>query len=244
MNKLSLYEQLLYNWERGFYSVVKDGDRYGIFSTKDKEGKLRYCYANSIDVAKTLIGEYQSTQFGYPDEEEISMMRFRGTIHPSELMGKGFQLGDKVMITHGKYVGSEGEIMEVNQEGKSYAVKINGHDQCGWPWVFQNELKPVLPFEEKKDNCVVCKEQSPREGSNLFCESCKQQLLSGEPKEAVNSSVCKLCGHGTGIGFTTKEFETYIKVNGYIRMLEQGDKNARVEASIVNKSKRKKKIKN
>ena len=188
MNKLSLYEQLLYNWERGFYSVVKDGDRYGIFSTKDKEGKLRYCYANSIDVAKTLIGEYQSTQFGYPDEEEISMMRFRGTIHPSELMGKGFQLGDKVMITHGKYVGSEGEIMEVNQEGKSYAVKINGHDQCGWPWVFQNELKPVLPFEEKKEEAkilgckIIADERIPKGAMVMFDNEGKAIAMFKEGK--------------------------------------------------------------
>ncbi len=143
---MTLQQQLEYFWERGFYSVVKDGDRYGIFSTKDKEGKLRYCYANSIDVAKTLIGQYQSTQFGYPDEEDISMMRFRGTIHPSELMGKGFQVGDKVeykgvkMVVEGSmYIGSQPYYFCEGQKTRFSPL----------------ELKPVLPVEENK-NCMKC----------------------------------------------------------------------------------------
>lgn len=164
----NLYDQLLYNWERGFYSVVKDGDRYGIFSTKDKEGKLRYCYANSIDVAKTLIGEYQSTQFGYPDEEDISMMRFRGTIHPSELMGKGFQVGDKVLY--------EDEVCTVKRSGGSSRVCIE-NDYTEY-MVNTDELKPVLPVEEKKEewnyfHCSICDSHFAKYKGNHDCEAMK-----------------------------------------------------------------------
>lgn len=69
MNKLSLYEQLLYNWERGFYSVVEyeeqDLDnqpsslRYILFSTKDKFGRLTHSESEyEVEDLKYSVGKY------------------------------------------------------------------------------------------------------------------------------------------------------------------------------------------
>lgn len=148
---MTLSQQLNYNWERGFYSVVKDNrGNFIIFSTKDEYGSLRRTLScESMREAMEQIGDCEGIHEElFPGLEKTAGWKLIDSINPSELMGKGFQVGDKVKINEGKYIGSTGEVMEVNLEGKSYAVKVEGHDQCGWPWVFQNEIKPVLPKEE------------------------------------------------------------------------------------------------
>lgn len=207
---MSLYQDLEYNWERGFYSVVhskKDG-LYQIFSTKDFYGDLRMSDGyETVEEAKKNIGE----RTGYTKEEFkeyfTSDWEIVDTIHPSELMGKGFQVGDRVKVTHGKYIDSEGEVMQVNQEGKSYAIKIDEHDQCGWPWVFQNEIKPVLPqnstTEVQQGNsfckpCACCKsinsqqdsQQEPSTGGGNKSEE-EKPIMADSPQLESKKKECE-----------------------------------------------------
>ena len=93
----NLYNKLLYNWERGYYSVVKtDYNCYVIFSTKNLDGELRCSLVSAtINAAKNTIGCEGSVSLA-TSEVNLSGWKIVDTIHPSELMGKGFQVGDKV----------------------------------------------------------------------------------------------------------------------------------------------------
>lgn len=70
--------------------------------------------------------------------------------HPSELMGKGFQVGDKVIVTSkGYYFGRTGVIEDHNHD-KNIGCDVRMDDgELYWTWPFY--LKPVLPVEEKKE---------------------------------------------------------------------------------------------
>lgn len=134
----NLYEQLMYIYERGFYSVVyaTTFNEYLIFSNKSANGLLRFSgLFKTIDECKKHIG---ATWYEGNLDESWQIV---DTIHPSELMGKGFQVGDKVSL-----------------HGKVYDV-----ERMFWPTAFlkdaENEqahiiaedcrrLKPVLPVEE------------------------------------------------------------------------------------------------
>ena len=65
------------------------------------------------------------------------------TIHPSELMGKGFQVGDKVLIPP---LWVEKEITSIDENG---IIEVN---QGARVWYAPHQLKPVLPVEEEEKN--------------------------------------------------------------------------------------------
>lgn len=134
----SLYQQLLYNWERGFYSVVyaTTFDEYAIFSTKSPSGLLRFSgLQKTVEQCKFHIG---ATWYeGNLDER----WKIVDTIHPSELMGKGFQVGDKVLY--------EDEVCTVKRAGGSSRICIES-DYTEY-MVNTDELKPVLPLSSKAD---------------------------------------------------------------------------------------------
>lgn len=146
MNKL--YDQLLYNWERGFYSVVKDkDDDYQVFSTKDSDGYFRGSDSwETKEEASRYIGEVCYSPEEIEADSDYYKWQIVDTIHPSELMGKGFQVGDKVIFEghEWEYLGANGGkaiIMTRDQRyisSGSHAMTMN---------VVYKDLKPVLPIE-------------------------------------------------------------------------------------------------
>lgn len=234
MNKL--YDQLLYNWERGFYSVVKGGDgEYAVFTIPRKPGGFEFSgWFESVERAKNFLFRCEVCNIG--EWNESKFWKIVDTIHISRLMGKGFQVGDKVKIVKkdDTLEGKLAEIVYIDNYLSEHPILVETKDD-GKRRYQSEDLKPVLPVEEKKV-CVICKQQETREGSNLFCKDCIQQVLKEMPTKD-DKNACEMCGHGTEIGFTTKDFETYIKVNGYIRMLEQGDKEQQAEARKIKKKK-------
>lgn len=148
----NLYDQLMFNWERGFYSVVKDKwDDYYVVSIKSLSGAFFVTEPHTaIDAAKHQVGnskEYQDYLLEQMADAKNGGWKIleNETFHPNSLMGKGFQVGDKVKI--GK-TGPEGTISKIDQDnvdGLVYTVHYAGVDAC----FFQQDLKPVLPQEEK-----------------------------------------------------------------------------------------------
>jgi hypothetical protein len=204
---------------------------YWIISTKVEDlgtgGFRRSVGSSHLSECKLTVGDSALTGEQIDDCEEKCGWKIVDTIHPSELMGKGFRVGDKVKFKDMLGTDCEGTVTSVDEHGIHIG---NSYFGCS-----ADNLKPVLPVEEKKV-CVICKQQETREGSNLFCKDCIQQVLKEMPTKD-DKNACEMCGHGTEIGFTTKDFETYIKVNGYIRMLEQGDKEQQAEARKIKKKK-------
>ncbi len=181
----NLYQQLIYNWERGFYSVVKDEDGfYSIFSTKDQHGFLKgtWSYAKRSE-AKDCLGEREfGSKADFDTECRKNNWKIIDTIHPSELMGKGFQVGDKV--NHQEY--RIGKIIKVDpddKEGLRYYVQFE--EDCYWCNL--DSLKPVLPVEEKKEvDQLGNKLKQPIElDDNLVENSVNVDFDSGKPTARV-----------------------------------------------------------
>lgn len=156
MNKL--YDQLLYNWERGFYSVVQDKwDDYYVVSTKSwnhgffiTEPQLTVIAAKArIGDSKEYSGDLINTLVN-PVNGGWKIIE-NETFHPSELMGKGFQVGDKVKVPR---IDGSCEVIKASSGNKdAYEVKlpINYSDMPS-QFFTSSELKPVLPVEEKKED--------------------------------------------------------------------------------------------
>lgn len=179
---MTLYNQLLYNWERGFYSVVRrKGGDFLIVTTplkqnhKDSYGDyegMQYTYpCDSIEEAKKQVFDCECVlsrsnpcAMVAPEHWEIV-----DTIHPSELMGKGFQVGDKVIIP--SRLGFEGKVVDIEDDNVGspvYTVEFDDTSGC----FFQQDLKPVLPVEEKKEECqcgVLIDKDSVGE---VYCGNC------------------------------------------------------------------------
>lgn len=144
----NLYDKLLYNWERGFYSVVYSSvNGYGMVTTKTSTGSLWFSgWHNERKVVETRIGLYP-----LEIQNEGKGIEIVDTIHPSELMGKGFQVGDKVKVPR---IDGSCEVIKASSGNKdAYEVKlpINYSDMPS-QFFTSSELKPVLPVEEKKED--------------------------------------------------------------------------------------------
>lgn len=140
---MTLYEQLMYNWERGFYSVVKEtyGGVFAIISTKDDMKSFRSSgwFAN-VEECKEMVGRLELDLTGYTTRIEVV-----DTIHPSELMGKGFQVGDRVLYN--------GEDVVVDyyfdhSQRHIFGLKKIGGESIFDGWRTAADVKPVLPVEE------------------------------------------------------------------------------------------------
>ena len=146
----SLTSQLEYNWERGFYSVVQDSTkRYSLFTTKDEQGGIIHSpFFYLKEDCLTNLG----TMGSMIDEELVKSWEWKivDTIHPSELMGKGFQVGDKVMAD-----GKEGTI-RLTTNNNSYLVLLDGDESPDFIEYGNSDLKPVLPVEEERKKCKKC----------------------------------------------------------------------------------------
>lgn len=147
----NLYDKLLYNWERGFYSVVYSSvNGYGMVTTKTSTGSLWFSgWHNERKVVETRIGLYP-----LEIKNEGKGIEIVDTVHPSELMGKGFQVGDKVTINLARDSdnGKEGVVESFVNDGTLINVRVRG---ILLEHIVPTHLKPVLPVEENK-NCMKC----------------------------------------------------------------------------------------
>ena len=154
----NLYDKLLYNWERGFYSVVKDKwDDYYVVSTKSwnhgffiTEPQLTVIAAKArVGDSKEYSGDLINTLVN-PVNGGWNIIE-NETFHPSELMGKGFQVGDKV-----EYKGSIMEVDHFNDhDERIFGMREIGGAPIYDGWHTSAQVKPVLPVEENK-NCMKC----------------------------------------------------------------------------------------
>lgn len=163
---MTLYESLLYNWERGFYSVVKHVDGGYLIVTAprkqqypdwhgDTEGIQYTAVYPTVEEAKDNVFncELCLSRSNPCAQEEPKHWEIIDTIHPSELMGKGFQVGDKVGFNINRLKGKTGLIVGKN-EGKvppAYNILIGDDAE----WLLGQYLKPVLPVEER-EICMKC----------------------------------------------------------------------------------------
>lgn len=137
---MTLYEQLIYNWERGFYSVVKNREGYKIVSHRAPLDRLWVtATCDTLDLAKEQLGmSYTIGDNGLIDD----FWQIVDTIHPSELMGNGFQVGDKVEIKN--YMRARqifGVIDCITDEG-TFHLEGMVYENC---YFKHEDLKPVLP---------------------------------------------------------------------------------------------------
>src|SRR5258708_33487821 len=94
---MSIYEQLEYNFSRGYYSVVKNKDiEFSIFSTKIGDGFRFSYFEESVEDCKENIGINDYSKEEIEENSKEHNWQIIDTIHPSELMGAGIQVGDKV----------------------------------------------------------------------------------------------------------------------------------------------------
>lgn len=154
MNKSNLqratYERLMTNWDKGLYTLVIDkNEYYRLFSTKDEDGNLRFSGFCSIkQEAISRNGEYN----GYNQEDieqrsEENDWRIVRTIHPSELMGKGFKVEDKVRVRKGEYKGKIGKVKGVN--GNFVYIRMK-HSVGNF---YSDRLEPY--FEDEEETVTV-----------------------------------------------------------------------------------------
>lgn len=173
----NLYDKLLYNWERGFYSVVYSSvNGYGMVTTKTSTGSLWFSgWHNERKVVETRIGLYP-----LEIQNEGKGIEIVDTIHPSELMGKGFQVGDKVKCVDGSHLDGRVFVVEkVNALGRYILENVNGE-------MLDRELKPVLPVEERGVDMVGNKTKDPVSlEDTLVEESINVDFDSGKPEARV-----------------------------------------------------------
>lgn len=170
--QMTLYDQLMFYWERGFYSVVRrKGGDFLIVTTplkqdhKDSYGDyegMQYTYpCDSVEEAKKqvfdcecILSRSNPCAMAAPEHWEIV-----DTIHPSELMGKGFQVGDRVKCVDGSHLDSRIFTVEkANKFGRYTLENVNGE-------MLHRELKPVLPVTTKP-------ERKKRQFRYLFTARC------------------------------------------------------------------------
>jgi hypothetical protein len=190
---MTLQQQLNYNWERGFYSVVKgNGSMFGIISTQSKSGSFRFSgWCRSVESAKLGVG---MVVLGYlrEDVSQGEIEEIVDTIHPSELMGNGFQVGDKVyMISDKEKKEFEIEEVDIDQDG---LVALGG-------MLFNPiHLKPVLPVEEEKITvthkshicgCRVWDCESRSSGAKWFFANGSNEWIELMPN--VEYAICSKC---------------------------------------------------
>lgn len=97
---MTFYDKLIKNWECGLFTVVKDGDgEYYIVTFKDGDENLLLGLSQNTEkqALNKLHGTYHSEQNinSYFKESNHKIVR---TIHSSELMGKGYKVGDKINV--------------------------------------------------------------------------------------------------------------------------------------------------
>ncbi len=145
---MTLEQQLEYFWERQVYSVLKDSNgKYCIVSTRNHDLGFRFSgFFPTIDIAKDYIGAFGRWE-NMVSDCILELCTIVDTIHPSELMGKGFRVGDKVKFKDMLGTDCEGTVTSVDEHG----IHI-GNSYFGCP---ADNLKPVLPVEER-EVCMKC----------------------------------------------------------------------------------------
>lgn len=181
---MTLQQQLEYFWERGFYSVIED-DRYQIRLVTTKSYQEHFYITagcDSVDLAKRQIG-FSHSSLGVIDGDK-SKWKVVDTILPSELMGKGFQVGDRVVINR-KGNSAHGEEVEVrffDSQNLNYQVLTS----VGYQWLPREQLKPVQPTEERGVDMVGNKTKDPVSLEDTLVEdSTNVDFDSGKPEARV-----------------------------------------------------------
>lgn len=160
---MTLYDQLMYNWERGFYSVIQDKwDDYYVVSAKSwnhgffvTEPHLTVIAAKArVGDSKEYSGDLINTLVN-PVNGGWKILE-NETFHPSELMGKGFQVGDRVeILDHFDKTGYKGRRGEVCMVG-NYAILVmfdaSSDDKC---YFDKSDLKPVVPGKDSECDCTI-----------------------------------------------------------------------------------------
>lgn len=106
---MTIFKQLLHNWEKGYFSVV-EGDCNILVDTRkfaiatfwdEKEFHISEWYNTEKDAKENAGGDYYYSKKDILEESERYNWKVYTTLHPSEMMGKGLKKGDKVLIKIG-----------------------------------------------------------------------------------------------------------------------------------------------
>ena len=150
------YDDAQYNWEKGYYSLVKNKDgRYCLFSTKDSDGDLRYSgwWTTEKQVLKYFSDGNGYIKKRFNDFSKADSWQLVRTIHPNELMGEGFKVGDRVKILPNAKEECEkyslsffGERQKVADKGFGKITNIGSLDYKIDGWIFP--LTALAPYQE------------------------------------------------------------------------------------------------
>lgn len=202
-NHMTLQQQLEYNWERGFYSVVKSSSGcYYIFSTKAGDTAFRFSanFHKDLEQEKKCVG---SKLISFGEIEEIAAihdLKIVDTIHPSELMGKGFQVGDKVEVIFGVNSGRTGTVQGKTYQG-TYFLKEFEFDSHYYK---TRDLKPVLPVEEQVDMGGKKEKEQVSEQDKLVTSTLNVEFDSGTPQVTLGYEISQR-SHICNCGFWNSE---------------------------------------
>lgn len=146
---LTFYEKLLKNWECGLFTLIKYCGKgsyskgYRVLSTRTSTGNFRS--SGFKETEQGAISDIGSTFFEKGEIEEHSKKHnwiIIRTIHLSELMGKGYDVGDKVRIR------KTGEIETIT--GTNYSE--------GYPYETDDEsysLNQIEPYFEEEEMVTI-----------------------------------------------------------------------------------------
>lgn len=196
---MTLQQQLEYNWERGFYSVVKNNKSEYAIVTRECYGRIdngfeRTDWHTSVDEAKKYIFDCDYICDKNDNYEIID------TIHPSELMGKGFQVGDKVEVIFGVNSGRTGTVQGKTYQG-TYFLKEFEFDSHYYK---TRDLKPVLPVEEQVDMKGKKEKEQVSEQDKLVTSTLNVEFDSGTPQVTLGYEISQR-SHICNCGFWNSE---------------------------------------
>ena len=144
---ISFYAKLIKNWECGLFTVVKDKDNnYTVFTFKDEDGKIlnNYWGETKEEALNDLSGDSYYSIERTSFLAETKKWEIICTIHPSELMGKGCKVGDKVGV---RGTNRTGVIIETDVSELPFLVRFD--DSMTSKWFNPRDLE--VKFKEPEE---------------------------------------------------------------------------------------------
>ena len=161
-------EKLIKNWECGLYSLVENNtSEYRLFSTMYSDTHFRHSSVWSVEKnAINYAGHYDISLSVIDSNAKLHGWKIVRTIHPSELMGKGFVEGQKIAFRkdiekifekHGRNMYSSDK--NIVKDGYGYFEKyLLGECEIYNKDKFVSKVFPIeaiRPFSEESDTVEI-----------------------------------------------------------------------------------------
>lgn len=148
--KLTTFEQAKEHYRMGYYSLVKDeDDDYCIlsFPTRGSGGCQGFFRSDRVVSVENALNNHDITNVS-TGERQINEWTMVRAVHPSEFMGGGFKVGDKVVLKEDSSK-TVREIYKTPDDGNHYYYLVNGYVAYT-----HAQLVPA-PFEKADSQAVL-----------------------------------------------------------------------------------------